>query len=481
MADLPLGREEALAVLVQAGVVAADEAALALRRVHQAGLSEAFGGDRLKIHDAVRLVGLARLAEMGAERKQAVRRALREALFVSLMERRDLTRLALYLRLLTEDGEIKPLVEFATDELFHEMGVWPEIRAYLEQAAGSEDVDPEDRFWALDGLVFGEMRAGIGPGALAKVDEMDRLVAAHGLGVAERLAAGMKRMNVLAAFGDHDGVVQAIVAVTDELQPSPAHQRIFRYNAAAALYHLGAREGAAEEAMKLVHEYYELLGLTPQLVMGRNPHKLAELIPDCSERTDDIKHLADCLDLYAMSIGPHRPERGLLRTHAMKFYSLAQAPDSVVRVGQDLVDDFVGRSDFVGARDIIERNLLPILNTVKLADRAVPVRSQYAVVLAYCGEFAAAEAEMARLAPYEAGLTPEGQGELRSQRRLIAELKRRGPPPQWQMPAHMEELIRNGIPPLMPEPGHPGRRRVKVGRNEPCPCGSGRKYKHCHA
>jgi len=21
--------------------------------------------------------------------------------------------------------------------------------------------------------------------------------------------------------------------------------------------------------------------------------------------------------------------------------------------------------------------------------------------------------------------------------------------------------------------------RVKVGRNEPCPCGSGRKYKHC--
>jgi len=20
----------------------------------------------------------------------------------------------------------------------------------------------------------------------------------------------------------------------------------------------------------------------------------------------------------------------------------------------------------------------------------------------------------------------------------------------------------------------------KVGRNEPCPCGSGRKYKHCH-
>ncbi len=24
------------------------------------------------------------------------------------------------------------------------------------------------------------------------------------------------------------------------------------------------------------------------------------------------------------------------------------------------------------------------------------------------------------------------------------------------------------------------RAATKVGRNEPCPCGSGRKYKHCH-
>jgi preprotein translocase subunit SecA len=26
----------------------------------------------------------------------------------------------------------------------------------------------------------------------------------------------------------------------------------------------------------------------------------------------------------------------------------------------------------------------------------------------------------------------------------------------------------------------PIRREPKVGRNEPCPCGSGRKFKHCH-
>ena len=26
----------------------------------------------------------------------------------------------------------------------------------------------------------------------------------------------------------------------------------------------------------------------------------------------------------------------------------------------------------------------------------------------------------------------------------------------------------------------PVRSEPKIGRNEPCPCGSGKKYKHCH-
>jgi preprotein translocase subunit SecA len=29
-------------------------------------------------------------------------------------------------------------------------------------------------------------------------------------------------------------------------------------------------------------------------------------------------------------------------------------------------------------------------------------------------------------------------------------------------------------------PGHRGAAVPKVGRNDPCPCGSGKKYKHCH-
>jgi preprotein translocase subunit SecA len=40
-----------------------------------------------------------------------------------------------------------------------------------------------------------------------------------------------------------------------------------------------------------------------------------------------------------------------------------------------------------------------------------------------------------------------------------------------------------GGPPPRPaaEPAAPFvREERKIGRNEPCPCGSGKKYKHCH-
>ncbi|MGH8266063.1 MAG: SEC-C metal-binding domain-containing protein, partial [Steroidobacteraceae bacterium] len=40
------------------------------------------------------------------------------------------------------------------------------------------------------------------------------------------------------------------------------------------------------------------------------------------------------------------------------------------------------------------------------------------------------------------------------------------------------------VPPPPPPPAEVSgtfvRAERKVGRNEPCPCGSGKKYKHCH-
>jgi preprotein translocase subunit SecA len=59
------------------------------------------------------------------------------------------------------------------------------------------------------------------------------------------------------------------------------------------------------------------------------------------------------------------------------------------------------------------------------------------------------------------------------------------PPARAPVPGAPERRAAGGpaVPPLPPPPETSGtfvRGERKVGRNEPCPCGSGKKYKHCH-
>jgi hypothetical protein len=151
----------------------------------------------------------------------------------------------------------------------------------------------------------------------------------------------------------------------------------------------------------------------------------------------------------------------------MKYYSMVNALESVVRVGQDLVDEFVRRHDYIGARQILESTIIPNVMGLKMTEYVLPVRRHYAVVLAYCGEHDKADAEMAKLAPYEAGLEPIHLKEYRAQLDLLAELRAKSPPPQWQMPGWLSNLA-NEKPVVR-----------KVGRNDLCPCGSTIKYKKC--
>jgi uncharacterized protein YecA (UPF0149 family) len=88
--------------------------------------------------------------------------------------------------------------------------------------------------------------------------------------------------------------------------------------------------------------------------------------------------------------------------------------------------------------------------------RVVQVRSQYAVILALAGEHEQAEAEMRRLEPYFEGLTGYQRQEVEDQSAIIAHLAYKA----------AQSKITKFLGP--------------VGRNEPCPCGSGKKYKKCH-
>ena len=398
-------------------------------------------------------------------------------LIVSIREDWSIAKLGLLIRLFGQLGDAKILVQFATDELFHEMGVWPEIEPYLIAIAVNAEADPETRLWALDGLVFNNLREGTFEPARDRIDEMQALVKANGLGEDEWLAWGMKRMLLMSMLKDAEGVDEMLALVEQRIPAKTVHMRVFRYNRALALFKLGDNATAVATAYKLIEEYYGELGITPGDVMGRNASALRPLLPTGRDITDTLKHLADTLDLLAQAAGRMSQRSAMARIHAMKFYELAHAFDSLVRVGLDLVDEFVWVNDFIGARQVLERNLFPIMQGVGLASRVLETRALYAVVLAYCGDHQAAAEEVARLRPFEEAMAPGHREAFQNQKRLIESTRRFGGPRQREVniPTPLQALFdqRRGAPRAV-EP------RTKVGRNERCPCGSGKKYKQCH-
>jgi hypothetical protein len=477
LADVPLSRDEASAYLQKVCKVTRKSAIILLRQLPDSGTVELFSNSGIKVHDAIRLLGRAYIVGRGADLERDTRKLLSATIVESIQKDWSIAKVALLVRLYGQLGQAKILVEFATDELFHEMGVWREIEPFLIAIAEDAEEDAETRLWALDGLVFNDLREGNVERGLERIDAMRALLDNNKLGSDEWLAWAMKRMLALSSNDDAQGVMEMLAEVEKRLPKSDQHHRIFRYNRAVAMFKLGAYDVTLQETERLGQEHYDLLGLTPEQVFARNPPAIRPLLPKGRDNTDDLKHLADTLDLHAQALQRSGQSSPLARIHAMKFYELARAPQSVIRVGQDLVDDFCVHHDFEGARDVIEKSLLPTIQALNLVSWVVPVRSQYAVVLAYSGQFDAAENEMRRLAPYEAGLSPAGKGELQNQRRLIANLRRSGPPPQRKVviPPAVQELLAARKGQVAQQ-----QRRTKIGRNERCPCQSGRKFKHCH-
>jgi hypothetical protein len=476
LADIGLSRDDAIKLLQGACDLDARTSAARLRALPATGAVELFSNSALKIHDAVRMLGLADLAGRGCAVESKAKDALLAVITVSIREDWSIAKLGLLIRLFGQLGHAKVLVDFATNELFHEMGIWPEIQPFLVDITANADMDPETRLWALDGLVFNDLREGAFGPARSRIDEMQVLVEI-GLGEDEWLAWGMKRMLLMSMLGDAKGVDEMLATIEPRIPAKGEHMRVFRYNSALAHFKFGRNISAVVAASELIEEYYAELGITPSDVMGRNPPQLRPLLPTDRDITDTLKHLADTLDLLAQAGGRRGQHSVMARIHAMKFYDLAHAFDSLVRVGLDLVDEFVWVNDFIGARQILERNLFPIMQSAGLASRVLETRALYAVVLAYCGDHKAAAEEVARLLPFEEAMVPGHREAFQDQKRIIETIRLFGGPRQREVhiPAPLQAFFdqRRGTS-MAVEP------RSKVGRNERCPCGSGKKYKQCH-
>jgi hypothetical protein len=204
----------------------------------------------------------------------------------------------------------------------------------------------------------------------------------------------------------------------------------------------------------------------------------------------DVRHLADCYDAIFRITNPHpeyRRLRALYPLWSTKFYALAGALRSFLRAGQEAVDALLGDlDDPEAARDFMERSLLPTIERARLPELTVPIRAQYAVVCAWCGDFVRANDLLNVLAPYVDGLPPGGRAEFDNQRALVAQLRARG------LSAHeiqarrrrieAEKLLAERLRAKLDEGASmplSARRSGKVGRNDSCPCGSGDKFKRC--
>lgn len=463
LSDVPLGETEAARLVKATLDLEAPALAAAVRQLKPLGVVRIYGAQRLQIHDAFRVLGLRRFNSFPPSQAVRGREALKAVILESFAKSQDASRFPLLIRTLVELEELKPLVDIATEEWFHELGVDSGIWDALEAAAANEAMAPEQRFYALDGLVFARMKEGDMETAGRQLEAMEALVTYNGFGDHEKLVVHLKRMLFEAGRGNEAAVRRTMTRATALTPSQPEHQRVLRYNIAHALFELGHHSEAEDIARELVEAYYDVLGLTPESVLGRSNGEIAKQLKRSLTLQDDLKHLADSLDIVARTTNAQGRDAGLARVHAAKFYGLANAVASFVKLNQDLVDEFVGRGDYVGARQVIEEHLLPTVIKHRMLDRIVSVRSQYAVVLGYCGNYDAAHAEFARLDAYGPGLTANQRGEIENQRELVAQLRRRHVRPA-------QVIDRQARVPL----------RRKVARNEACPCGSGLKYKKCH-
>ncbi|EPF7601571.1 zinc chelation protein SecC [Vibrio vulnificus] len=455
LADAGLKVDEITTLLSHTLNISQRASNILVKKMRATGIIEVFGKQTLKVHDAVRALGLQHLEFIEPEKLNKALHTLKEVLIQSLCETRDTSRLSLLIQVYIHLNDTVTLIDMAGQEMFHEMGISVDILASLESALNSDSLEPIHKFWALDSLLFSELKEGHYENVSTRFEAMAALLEQHQFGYSERTAYIMKKI----LFSSEQNDVQEVYRLVDQARPSipdAKHERIFDYNFAIALWKLKRFKEAESLCQKVISGYFDVLGISPEDVFGRNSDDLWKIINKPLDVQDDIKHIADAHELYVLIQDAQNKIAPFFRLNAMKFYNMAQAPDSMVRVGQDLADEFVTRKDYVGAREVMEQFVLPVVQHSGLVSRLVQVRSQYAVILALGGQFEGAGEEMKRLSPYFDGLNHQQRLEVESQSDYIAYLHNKA-----SMTAINKHIRR-------------------VGRNDKCPCGSGMKFKKCH-
>jgi hypothetical protein len=457
LARFPLSELECLELLsVHESLKSKARAAGAVIDLKDWGIVQRLLSGALVMHDAFLLVAGAVFEGFAPELQRAAMEML-AAVVEKGIAPGQVGRLMVYCRILPKIGRTDVLADVASSlsEHIHEHGRTGDLQMVLENVLTSADVSTMDRFMVADTLALWEFYRPGKSDFTRLLRLMEQLASETNLGPECRSRLAMKQ--VLEAASKHDiAGIKTLENTALEGAETPLVRRIVKYTAAVAFYVAEKPQETIDITKKLVEEYYEVLGLTRERVFARSPQLLAEELGSDVDTMDELKRLADVLDLMARALNHLGLESGLCRLHAMKFYQIAHAPVSLMKVGQDVVDEMLRLlKDPQEARRVIETLLLPIVSEYRLLEYVVPVRGQYAVVLAYCGEIQAARRLIRELEAFR--VMGDRKAELEDQRLLIEKIAR----------SQRAEIKM-------------GEASKKVGRNDPCPCGSGKKYKKCH-
>lgn len=423
LSEVPLSSDECRSLITTSLDTTILDAARSLRELDAAGITQSYGSS-LQIHDIFRLASSEYANEVSAPARAKALMHLKDLLIRSIKDQWDFARQAFLFRLLPQTGDTATLIDIATgnDEMFAELGFVPLVSPLLEKAAANTLLSAEDRFWALDTLVFWDLQDRRDKSAAERVPLLERLFE-QAVSTDKRLLAALliKQIVLAGRVGNASRARKAFRRACRDLIDDPATLRILRYDLAGAFFCCKNYEGVVSITAELVVEYYDVLGLTSEDVCFKNPPDIEKkLDPNDHTVPDTLKRLADTLELQAMALNRMGRRGPLARLHAHKFYLMASAITSAVRVGQDVVDEMMEMNNIEDAFQFLESSVLPLVQHFRLFDKLVPVRAQRAVILAHLGRNNEALEEMSRLDQF--ALAAPQRAELSNQRLLVASL-----------------------------------------------------------
>jgi hypothetical protein len=468
LSTVRLSEDETLRLLIEGLGLAQREARVYLRELTDWGIAQVFANRDISLHDAFRapLRGSDRLS---ADDSARARRVLGDVLKASISPGAP-DRFLAYCRIAPQIGEAKVVVDMAgsVPEHLHEHGSSEALREILADTLGDPTLSDEDRFWAADTLTFWDLQRGADDDTVRNDMAMleDRLLPMAGNLQARRTIA-IKRLLVAGKSRDLAEVRRLYASATPDFFSDPHGWLILRYTYGVGLLYGDELQAADLVTATVARGYLDLIGLRPQQLFRTNPLELRQALGQRSQEIELLKHVGDAIDLRARVVGALGGVVALLKMWAFKLFALANAPLSAVNAGKDVVDALLSIGAVADARGFMERTLIPGMAEYRLVEEMIPLRAQYAVVLAYDGEVDRARKELQELAVFESSSSVLAV-ELLNQRLLVEAIA------AGQHRLHVtrgRNLDESGM--LIDIP------RLGAGRNDPCPCGSTLKAKRC--